>query len=89
MPSNGYNTALWIFYIPFVLAEVPSNMVISLAWVKPNLWLGGQCFILGMSLRTFLVYWSVLIWNRGSCYVSGFSAFLPWPFGCQVLDGHS
>jgi hypothetical protein len=25
MPSNGYNTALWIFYIPFVLAEIPSN----------------------------------------------------------------
>ena len=25
MPANGYNTALWIFYIPFVLAEVPSN----------------------------------------------------------------
>lgn len=20
MPSNGYNTALWIFYIPFILA---------------------------------------------------------------------
>lgn len=20
MPANGYNTALWIFYIPFILA---------------------------------------------------------------------
>ena len=51
MPSTGYNTALWIFYIPFVLAEVPSNMVMSLPWIKPNLWLGGQTFILGMSTR--------------------------------------
>ena len=49
MPSTGYNTALWIFYIPFVLAEVPSNMIMSLPWIKPNLWLGGQTFILGMS----------------------------------------
>ncbi|KAE9368321.1 MFS general substrate transporter [Stipitochalara longipes BDJ] len=48
MPSNGYNTALWIFYIPFVLAEVPSNMIMSLPDIKPNLWLGGQCFILGI-----------------------------------------
>jgi hypothetical protein len=47
MPSTGYNTALWLFYLPFVLAEVPSNMIMSLPSVKPNLWLGGQCFILG------------------------------------------
>jgi hypothetical protein len=30
MPSNGYNTSLWIFYIPFVLAEIPSNMLLSM-----------------------------------------------------------
>jgi len=48
MPSTGYNTALWIFYIPFVLAEVPSNMFMSLSWVKPNLFLGAQAFIMGI-----------------------------------------
>ncbi|KAM3080511.1 hypothetical protein ACMFMG_005458 [Clarireedia jacksonii] len=48
MPTNGYNTALWIFYIPFVLAEVPSNMIMSLPWIKPNVWLGAQTFILGL-----------------------------------------
>jgi hypothetical protein len=47
MPPTGYNTALWIFYIPFVLAEVPSNMIMSLPSIKPNLWLGAQTFILG------------------------------------------
>jgi hypothetical protein len=50
MPSTGYNTTLWIFYIPFVLAEVPSNMTMSLPWIKPNLWLGGQTFIFGTSI---------------------------------------
>lgn len=48
MPSTGYNTALWIFYIPFVLFEVPSNWLMSQPYVKPNLWLGAQCFILGV-----------------------------------------
>lgn len=47
MPSTGFNTCLWIFYIPFVLFEIPSNMIMSLSWVKPNLFLGAQCFILG------------------------------------------
>lgn len=49
MPPTGFNTALWVFYIPFVLAEVPSNMLMSVSWVKPNIFLGIQCFILGTS----------------------------------------
>jgi MFS family permease len=48
MPKNGYNTALWIFYIPFVLVEVPSNMIMSLPRVKPNLFLGCNMLILGV-----------------------------------------
>lgn len=47
MPSNGYNTALWIFYIPFVLAEVPANLLLSRNFVRPGILLGGQMFILG------------------------------------------
>jgi hypothetical protein len=47
MPSNGYNTALWIFYIPFILAEVPSNLFLNMGKVRPNLFLGGQMFLLG------------------------------------------
>lgn len=48
MPANGYNTALWIFYIPFVLVEIPSNMILSLPRVKPNLFLGANMLILGI-----------------------------------------
>ncbi|RDW91723.1 hypothetical protein BP5796_02888 [Coleophoma crateriformis] len=48
MPSTGYNTALWIFYIPFVLAEIPSNMIMIMPQIKPNIWLGCQTFILGV-----------------------------------------
>ncbi|KAI1142643.1 MFS general substrate transporter [Hypoxylon sp. FL0543] len=48
MPSNGYNTALWIFYIPFVLAEVPANLILNLNKIRPGYWLGGQMFLLGV-----------------------------------------
>lgn len=48
MPKNGYNTAIWIFYVPFVLAEIPSNMIISLPQIRPNLFLGANMFILGI-----------------------------------------
>jgi hypothetical protein len=49
LPSNGYNVALSIFYIPFVLAEVPSNLILSIPWIKPRWYLGAMMFILGMS----------------------------------------
>lgn len=48
MPSNGYNTALWIFFIPFILIEVPSNLIMGLPRVRPNLFLGVNMLILGV-----------------------------------------
>lgn len=47
MPSNGFNTCLWIFYLPFVIVEIPSNLFMSLNKVKPNQWLAGAMLILG------------------------------------------
>ncbi|OTB07664.1 hypothetical protein M426DRAFT_8658 [Hypoxylon sp. CI-4A] len=47
-PSNGYNTTLWIFYIPFILAEVPANLILNLNKIRPGLFLGGQMFLLGV-----------------------------------------
>ncbi|KAI1660295.1 MFS general substrate transporter [Daldinia decipiens] len=46
MPSDGYNTALWIFYIPFVLAEVSANLILNLNTIRPGI--GGQVFLLGV-----------------------------------------
>lgn len=47
MPSNGFNTCLWIFYLPFVIVEIPSNLFMSLNKIKPNQWLAGAMLILG------------------------------------------
>ncbi|KAF2137736.1 uncharacterized protein K452DRAFT_98001 [Aplosporella prunicola CBS 121167] len=48
MPSNGYNIALVIFYIPFVLVEVPANLLLNLNHIPPRFFLGGQVFLLGI-----------------------------------------
>ncbi|KAI1758783.1 MFS general substrate transporter [Hypoxylon sp. FL1150] len=48
MPADGYNTALWIFYIPFMLAEVPANLILGSGKIRPGTFLGGQMFILGV-----------------------------------------
>ena len=48
MPPNGYNTCIWIFFIPFVLVEIPSNMIMGLPKVRPNIFLGINMLILGV-----------------------------------------
>lgn len=48
MPPTGFNTCLWIFYLPFVIVEIPSNLFMSLNKIKPNQWLAGAMLILGM-----------------------------------------
>lgn len=48
MPPNGYATCLWIFFIPFVLIEIPSNIIMSLPRVRPNVFLGINMIILGI-----------------------------------------
>lgn len=58
MPSNGFNTCLWIFYLPFVVVEIPSNLFMSLNKVKPHQWLAGAMLILGM-FRTRLSHCNV------------------------------
>lgn len=47
MPSNGFNTALWVFFLPFVVLEVPCNVFLSWGKVKPAYWLGGIMVFLG------------------------------------------
>ena len=40
MPANGYNTAIWTFFLTFVLMEVPSNLLMTHSKIPPNWWLG-------------------------------------------------
>lgn len=40
MSDLDYNIAVSIFFIPFVLAEVPSNMILHL-FKRPSIYMGG------------------------------------------------
>lgn len=60
MRKHGYNTALWIFYLPFVLAEIPLNMMLTLSRIKPNIFLGVQTLLLGLYF-SIAVIGSILI----------------------------
>lgn len=44
--SNGYNVALFCFTIPYVLFEVPANMLLKR--IRPNWWLSGLMFSWGI-----------------------------------------
>lgn len=48
MPSNGYNTAIWTFFLTFVLMEVPSNVLMNHSGIPPNWWLGVSMTLLGI-----------------------------------------
>ncbi|QDS71383.1 hypothetical protein FKW77_002805 [Venturia effusa] len=48
MPSNGYNTAIWVFYLTFVIMEVPSNLLMAHTKVPPHYWLGISMSLLGI-----------------------------------------
>lgn len=59
MPDNGYNTALWVFFLSFVLLEVPCNIFLNWHKMKPNRWLGLMMFLLG-EFNSKLTWWSKL-----------------------------
>lgn len=48
LPSNGYGIALSLFYIPFVLAEVPSNIILNMGKIPRNYYLGFMTCSLGV-----------------------------------------
>ncbi|KAL9109338.1 MAG: hypothetical protein Q9227_005968 [Pyrenula ochraceoflavens] len=42
MKGNNYNVALFIFFIPYILLEVPSNMILKKT--RPSIWLSSIMF---------------------------------------------
>ncbi|KAJ5682389.1 hypothetical protein N7462_005554 [Penicillium macrosclerotiorum] len=46
MKDHDYNIALFIFFIPYILLEVPSNLILKK--VSPSWWISGIMFIWGI-----------------------------------------
>jgi MFS family permease len=47
MKGNDYNIALFIFFVPYILFEVPSNLVIKR--VAPSTWLSSIMILWGIA----------------------------------------
>jgi hypothetical protein len=47
MGDTGYNEALWILNIPYIVLGVPSNMLMKKNFVAPSTYLSGLMFCLG------------------------------------------
>lgn len=48
MAGNDYNIALFIFFIPYILCEVPSNLILKK--VAPSTWLSAIMLGWGMMI---------------------------------------
>lgn len=46
LKANEYNTALTIFFVPYVLFEIPSNMLLKR--LSPRVWLSACMFMFGV-----------------------------------------
>jgi fucose permease len=46
MKNRDYNLALFIFFIPYILLEVPSNLLLKK--IAPSWWISGIMFVWGM-----------------------------------------
>lgn len=85
MAGHDYNIALLIFFIPYVLLEVPSNLILNK--VAPSWWISGIMFCWGLfnhcpSGRILL---SVLDRNRH--YMSRSHCKLWWPDCVSLFAG--
>lgn len=47
MGLTGYNEALWILNIPYIVLGIPSNMLMKKNFVKPSTYLSGLMFCWG------------------------------------------
>ena len=52
MQGTDYNVALLVVFIPFILCETPSNLILK--FVSPKLWLSVLLFGCGMLCLQFL-----------------------------------
>jgi MFS family permease len=46
MKGEDYNIALFMFFIPYILLEVPSNMILKK--LRPSVWISAIMFCWGM-----------------------------------------
>jgi hypothetical protein len=57
MKGQDYNIALSVFFITYILCEIPSNLVLKN--VRPSVWLSGLMFCWGQFTSDSSLFWVV------------------------------
>ena len=62
--GDKFNTALTIFFVPYVVFEIPSNVLMKK--FKPHVWLAASMFLFGvvMMCQGFTTSWGGLMATR-------------------------
>lgn len=92
MTGDDYNIALLVFFIPYILFEVPSNIIIKR--VAPSFWLAGIMFLWGVAtigqglIKTNggLVAMRVLLGLFEAGFFPGCESYLLVPVLSKVMD---
>ena len=64
LTGTQYNTALTIFFVPYIVFEIPSNILLKR--LKPHVWLSGCMFLFGLVTvcQGLVSNWSGLLATR-------------------------
>ncbi|GAB1196425.1 hypothetical protein APSETT444_005696 [Aspergillus pseudonomiae] len=77
MSGHQYNIALFVFFIPYILFEVPSNMILKK--VKPSWWLSGIMFawvyLINMYYRRHELQWRLNLFFSASIVAGALLAY--------------
>lgn len=84
MKGQDYNVALFVFFIPYILLEVPSNLLIRK--IKPSTWLSSLMILWGRDPLSLLDIADLTIEYRYSDRLHGSHPELRWPCCVQILS---
>ena len=84
--SNQFNVSLFVFFIPYVLLEVPSNILMTRWHLAPSLWLPALVLMAGREYRLIAVGYADSL--KGLCAMcQGFVQNFAGLVACRVLLG--
>lgn len=84
MKGQDYNVALFVFFIPYILVEVPSNILIRK--IAPSMWLSTIMILWGMDPLPLYHFADVTIEYRHRDCLHGSHPKLHWSCCVQILS---
>ena len=84
MEGQDYNVALFVFFIPYILFEVPSNLLIRK--IAPSIWLSSIMILWGIDPLSLLHFANLTSEYRHRNCLHGSHPELRWPCCVQILS---